>query len=197
MLQSLKRTLIGLAVALMAASTAAPALLGAQRPPPDTARIRTAPPPGPDSLVPPITPRRAFLYSALLPGYAQSKLGRHKAAAAFAFVEAMSVVMIRESAADVHEARRAVNDTTVLSYVDPNTGAALSTPTTILPRFSSKEIATRKAHVEDWVALLVANHLFSGADAFVAAHLWDVPAHVSFRLLPGTRAAAMSASMRW
>ena len=33
--------------------------------------------------------------------------------------------------------------------------------------------------IEDWIALLVFNHLVSGADAFVAAHLWDLPAQVS------------------
>lgn len=190
MLQSIKRTLIALAAVLIVG----PAAAGAQRP--DSTRITTAPPPGPDSLVPPITPRRAMFYSFLLPGYSQSRLGRHKAAAAFMFVEAMSLAMIRESAADVHEARRAVDDTIVVSYVD-RSGNPLSTPTTVLPRFSSKEIATRKAHVEDWLAVLVANHLFAGADAFVAAHLWDVPAHVSFRLLPGTGTASLSASMRW
>jgi hypothetical protein len=37
----------------------------------------------PDSLHPPITARRAFFYSFLVPGSAQSMLGRHKAAAAF------------------------------------------------------------------------------------------------------------------
>lgn len=187
MLRSIQRILIALTIVL-------PGAAAAQRP--DSARIVTAPPQGPDSLVPPITPRRAMFYSFMLPGYSQSRLGRHKAAAAFVFVEAMSLAMIRESAADVHEARRAVDDTIVESYVD-QAGSTLGTPTFIVPRFSSKEIQTRKAHVEDWVALLIANHLFAGADAFVAAHLWDVPAHVSFRLLPGTGRTALSASMRW
>ncbi|HSQ29392.1 MAG TPA: hypothetical protein VLN49_06070 [Gemmatimonadaceae bacterium] len=178
-----KRTLIALTVACAAAAVPA----RAQRP--DTAAARTTVARA-DSLKPPITPRRAFLYSFVAPGYSQSILGRHKAAMAFLFVEAVSIAMIRESAADVHEARRTANDTIVVSY-----GAGGAPPTTSTPRFSGAEVRTREAHVEDWVALLVANHLFAGADAFVAAHLWDVPAHVGFRVLPGS--AAVSASLKW
>jgi hypothetical protein len=172
----------------------------AQQPPPDSARRVPV-----DSVTPvdtlitaplPITAGRAALYSFALPGYGQSKLGRHKAAAAFIFVEAMSIVMIRESAADVHEARRSVDDTVVVSYVDDQ-GNALAPAPVIVPRYSSAEIHTRLSHVEDWIALLVANHLFSAADAFVAAHLWDVPAHVALRVLPSTRSAAFTASLRW
>jgi hypothetical protein len=176
-----KQTIIVLAsVASLVASTA-----GAQR---DTATTAGVPA---DSLKPPISPRRAFLYSFLAPGYSQSVLGRHKAAMAFLFVEGVSVVMIRESAADAHEARRMLNDTVVVSYGPKGVPAETSGP-----RFSGAEVRTRDAHVEDWVALLVANHLFAGADAFVAAHLWDVPAHLGFRLLPG-HGAAVAASFKW
>ena len=38
-------------------------------------------------------------------------------------------------------------------------------------------MSARKTHVEDWEAALVFNHLISAADAFVAAQLWDLPAH--------------------
>src|SRR5581483_2039817 len=71
-----------------------------------------------DTLHPPLTPRRAFFYSFVLPGYSQTVLGRDKAAAGFLLVEAISIGMIRESGADVHEARRSLNDTLVISYVD-------------------------------------------------------------------------------
>jgi hypothetical protein len=200
---------------LIAIALGAPAVLAAQKPdsarrvPRDTVPVRVAPRdsaaarPVPrdtvlpvDTIIPPISPGRAFFYSFALPGYGQSKLGRHKAAAAFVFVEAMSLVMIRESAADVHEARRSVDDTVVVSYVDAS-GNLLTPAPSVVPRYSSAEIHSRLAHVEDWIALLVANHLFSGADAFVAAHLWDVPSHVAFRVLPNSRFASLSASFRW
>ncbi len=146
-----------------------------------------------DSFTPPLSPRRAFLYSLALPGSAQSILGRHKAGAAFLFVEAISLGMIRESAADVHEARRLAGDSTVISYVD-NSGNALLAKA---PRqFNDNYIQAREAHVEDWIALLVANHLFAGADAFVAAHLWDVRARLAMRALP-RGGAVLSASVSW
>jgi hypothetical protein len=173
-------------VALAAAGSVAASPAAAQQR--DTAARATA---AAESPKPPISPRRAFLFSFLAPGYSQSVLGRHKAAAAFLFVEAVSVVMIRESAADAHEARRMVDDTVIVSY-----GANGKPVATTGPRFGGADVRTREAHVEDWVALLVANHLFAGADAFVAAHLWDVPAHLGLRVLPGS-GAAVSASFKW
>lgn len=193
-MRTLKRSLLSGFVFCVAAAT--PAVVAAQA---DTAR-RPPPPPPPvvarpavDSFAPPISPRRAFLYSLAVPGSAQSILGRHKAGAAFLFVEAVTLGMIRESAADVHEARRLAGDSTVLSYVDAAGNAAI----TKVPRqFDDKYIQAREAHVEDWIALLVANHLLSGADAFVGAHLWDVPARLAFRVLPHG-GATLSASMKW
>jgi hypothetical protein len=58
-------------------------------------------------------------------------------------------------------------------------------------------VRARSAHVEDWIALLVANHLFAGADAFVAAHLWDVPARLGLRVVPRAGGTTVSASFRW
>ena len=182
------------ASALLMILVAIPAV--AQRP--DSARVRrpaTAGPTIPDSLKPPISPRRAFLYSALLPGYGQAILGRNKAAAAMLVIEAMAIGMIRESAADVREARRMSGDTVVVTYVDPSTGAPLSAPSIVPRRFDAQYVHVRQSHVEDWVAFLLANHLFSGADAFVAANLWELPAELSVRVAPG--GATVGASLAW
>lgn len=172
----------------------APLTANAQRPDstvlvPGVSVVRTEPA---DTLTPPITPRRAFAYSFFVPGSAQGILRRHKAAATFLFVEAVSLAMIRESGADVHEARRTQNDSIVVSFVDES-----GNPNVVksAPRFDDAYVHTRAAHVEDWIALLVANHLFAGADAFVAAHLWDVGARLAVRRLPG--ATALVASFKW
>src|SRR5215208_2999633 len=105
---------------VIALSVLVPLRASAQRP--DSARAIPTPARTPasnaDSLKPPLTPRRAFFYSFLAPGYSQSKFGRHKAATSFILVEAISLAMIRESGADVHEARRMVNDSVIVSYVD-------------------------------------------------------------------------------
>ena len=167
----------------------------------DSARVaapRGASPSRSDSLRPPLSPRRAFLYSFLAPGYSQSVLRRHKAAAIMLFVEAMSVAMIRESAADVHEARRMRGESgdtvVVISYVDAK-GDLAATPSTIPRRFDEEYVKARQSHVEDWIALLIANHLFAGADAYVAANLWDVPAQLSVRATPN--GPALVASVSW
>jgi hypothetical protein len=167
----------------------------AQRP--DSSRVRrtASATPAADSVKPPISPRRAFLYSALLPGYGQAILGRNKAAAAMLAIEAMAIAMIRESGADVREARRMSGDTIVVSYVDAN-GAVTATPTTAIRRFDSPYVHVRQSHVEDWVAFLLANHLFSGADAFVAANLWELPAQLSVRVTPDG-GATVGASLTW
>jgi hypothetical protein len=135
---------------------------------------------------PPLSPRRAFLYSLLLPGYAQSALGRPTAGALFALSEAIAISMLRESKADLNEARRLRSDSLVVIGVDAN-----GTPITRLSYYSDGLIAIRRGHVEDWVAFLVANHLFAGADAYVAAHLWDLPAQIS--VAPGRSGTVVAA----
>lgn len=143
---------------------------------------------------PPLTPRRAFFYSFIAPGYSQTRLGRHKAAAAFMLTEAISIAMIRESASNVAEARRIENDTVVVAYVDPSgLPVIISAP----PLFGDQDVRARRAHLEDWAALLVANHLFAGADGFVAAHLWDVPTRLGLRVWPRGGGAVISANFKW
>src|SRR6478672_8563039 len=117
------------------------------------ARVET-----PDSLRPPITPGRAFLRSMLLPGSSQGILGRNKVGAGIIAVEVISIAMIRESGFGVREARRQLGDSLVISYVDAN-GASLPTPLLQRRRFGEEEVRSRRSHVEDWVALLIANHL--------------------------------------
>ena len=64
-------------------------------------------------------------------------------------------------------------------------------PIKVAGNFGNDQVKTRRAHVEDWIALLVANHLFAGADGFVAANLWDVKPKLAFRATPsGARSAS-------
>jgi hypothetical protein len=144
----------------------------------------------PDSLRPPISPKRAFLTSLFAPGASQNRLGRNRVAAGFIAVEAMSIAMIRESGADVRQAKRQLGDSLVLSYVDASGNK--TAPTLERRRFGDDEVSSRRSHVEDWIALLVANHLFAASEAFVAASLWDVNARVTLggdrgNLLVGAR----------
>ena len=142
-------------------------------------------------VLPPISPRRAFLYSALVPGLGQTRLRRPNAGALFAFVELAAITMARKTWYDVEEARAFAPDSIVLEYVQSN-GAL--TPQ-IAPNRYATRLRARRTHREDWIALIVFNHLVAGADAFVAAQLWDLPAEVSLRS-DGTGGAVV-ASLRW
>ena len=53
-----------------------------------------------------------------------------------------------------------------------------------VPRYTEAFVRTRRLHLEDWMAVLIFNHLFAGADAYVAAQLWDLPEKVAIRQTP-------------
>jgi len=150
----------------------------------------------------PLTPRRAFLYSLAVPGSAQTVLGRPRTAALFVTVEAIALTMARKSANDLREARRHARDSLVASFrIDPLTGRAVvdsngvPVPASFLPNAIGIRLGARRTHLEDWIATLAFNHLLSGAEAFVSAHLWDLPAEVSMeRRHHGT---FIMARLRW
>jgi hypothetical protein len=129
-------------------------------------------------VLPPISPRRAFLYSLALPGYGQSILRRPTAGAIFVLAEAIGIAMLRQSNAELQEARRLRSDSLTVIGFDP---ANFNAPITAAAPYTDELINVRRGHREDWIAALIANHFFAGADAFVAAHLWDLPSQVSVR----------------
>lgn len=147
----------------------------------------------PDSLrKPPIAPRRAMLLSLILPGYAQSRLGRPTSSIIFATGEVIGLGMARKSALDLRAAKAARHDSVATSYtVDPTTGTA--TPTAYVQNRLAARIGARRTHYEDWIAALIFNHLISAADAYVAANLWDFRANVAVQ--PRDRGAQVAASV--
>ena len=144
-------------------------------------------------LSPPLTPRRAFLYSLAVPGYGQSRLDRGTSGALFASLEITAIAMVRRSKADLQEVRRYRIDTLPSDFVV--SGSTLTKTGIFTNRYSAELEKTRKLHVEDWMAVLFFNHLFSGADAFVGAQLWDVP--ISLTAMPRADGAVVVATVRW
>jgi hypothetical protein len=140
---------------------------------------------------PPLSPRRAFLYSLVLPGYAQAVLGRPTAGALFVLSESIAIALLRESNAELRQARRLQTDSVLTLGRDPVTGTLVKVPAP----YNDELINLRRGHREDWVAFLIANHLFAGADAYVAAHLWDLPSQVSVRATD--QGTVISARLRW
>lgn len=139
-----------------------------------------------------ISPGRAFLTSTLLPGFGQVRLGRPKAATLFIAIEAGTVGMSIKSWSDLSEAKAARSDTVVTSVLDAQ-GKPVIDPVTGKPRTTSAprnpnlvgRIKARRTHLEDWIAAVVFNHLFAGADAYVAANLSDLDANVRAGYSPG------------
>ena len=146
--------------------------------------------------MPPVTPKRALISSLLLPGLGQTRLERPTAGAVFAGVELAAIAMIGKSLADLRSARalRADSITRVIP-VD-----SLGRPVTPILRaggnFTDELVRARGLHVEDWIAVILFNHLISGAEAFVSAQLYDLPAQISAR--PTQRGgAAVAVSVAW
>ena len=158
---------------------------GAQRV--DSTRAGVAPLPTPAtairSNVP--SPRRAFLGSLLLPGTMQMRFNRKKAATIFLLAEAGAGGMSLKSWNDLSKAKKARADTVGTPalnsdgtpQLDPDTGEPVID---YAPRNKNlaDRVRARRAHLEDWLAVVVFNHLFAGADAYVSANLADFDANV-------------------
>jgi hypothetical protein len=142
---------------------------------------------------PPLTPKRAFMYSALLPGFGQSRLDRGTSGALFASIELAAIVMVRRSQMDLREARRYQIDTLPNQYLVA--GDAVIKNGVFTNGYTRDLVKTRRLHVEDWMAVVAFNHLFAGADAFVSAQLWDVPVELS--AYPCPSGAVFAATVRF
>jgi len=152
------------AAALVLLLAAAP--LAAQNPvAPDTTPIRadTVAPrrQHADSIRPvaPITPSGAFLRSLVLPGWGQARLQRNVTAGVFIAFEGIAVTMVWKC-------------NWQLDYANER----------------GKYVTSHTQERQDWLALLIFNHLVSAAEAYVSSHLYDFPEGLKLQALPGGRA---------
>ena len=143
------------------------------------------------------------MYSFALPGLGQSALRRPTAGAIYFALEMLAITMAVKSHYDLRLAKERSQDSVVLRYeIDPATGLPL-VDTLGNPRvaefapnkYTDELVRARRTHVEDWIAVLIFNHLFSGADAFVSAQLWDVPTEVGFQ--PAPKGVALAFRVRF
>jgi hypothetical protein len=141
----------------------------------------------------------------LVPGLGQYELYRPKATAIFAAAELGTIAMSFKSKHDLDLATAARRDTTIVGVVDSTTGKPVIDPVTGLQKTIGvlknrnlvDRIKARRTHLEDWVAGLVFNHLFSGADAWVAANLADFDANVNVSSFNGVRGIQVAARIAW
>jgi hypothetical protein len=146
---------------------------------------------------PPISPRRAMIYSLLVPGLGQARLQRAATGAFFAFVEAGALAMAAKSSFDLAEAKAFRGDSLIVASIPVDTAGVAGTPVNTTQRnpFGTSLARARRLHLEDWLALVAFNHLISGAEAFVSANLWGVPGEVAVR--PTPNGAALSMTVAW
>ena len=99
--------------------------------------------------------------------------------------------MLRQAQADLRQARAAGEDSVIVSWWNPASGQAQRVAQG--SAYDVDLIRSRHAHVEDWAAAIVANHLFAGLDAYVAANLWDLPAEMA--VIPTSNGLAVAVSV--
>jgi len=133
---------------------------------------------------PPIRPKTALFRSLLVPGWGQASLDRGTAGATYFALEAGSIAMLIFAKKELAVAKRAARDSTFLN--DSTFGP---------PPELAARVRVRRSQVEDWAALIFFTHLFSAADAFVSAHLWDVRVQVHGG--QEMRSGAVTATIPW
>jgi hypothetical protein len=121
-----------------------------------------------DSLALRTSPMNAFWRSFLLPGWGQAKLGRKLTAGLFIAWEGVTLGMSLKTR---HE----------LAY---------------LRRTDSERADDKRREHEDWVVLLVFNHLLAGLEAYVSGHLSDFPADLKLESVPGGVGGSVSVPIR-
>jgi len=104
-----------------------------------------------------IRPMGAFLRSLLLPGWGQAATGRSVTGAVFVTWEGVTAMMTLKAQAETH----------------------------YLKESGSKNLRAKRQEVQDWLVLWIFNHLFSGAEAYVSAHLQDFPRELKVQAVPG------------
>jgi len=104
-----------------------------------------------------VRPMAAFFRSLLLPGWGQAATGRPVAGAVFVTWEGVTGMMTLKAQAETH----------------------------YLKESGSNNLRAKRQEVQDWLVLWIFNHLFSGAEAYVAAHLQDFPRELKVQAVPG------------
>jgi hypothetical protein len=157
------RALIVASVLLLAGGTASAQIIPERQPtqqqqpqPEDTVKVPQF------RRQPPVSPVGAMWRSLLVPGWGQSILGRRVTGAFFIVFEGISVTMIVKSA----------NQLDYFERIDDGSD------------FMAEKIDGKEQELEDWIFLLIFNHLISAAEAFVSGVLWDFPADLDVGASP-------------
>ena len=104
-----------------------------------------------------VRPMGAFVRSFILPGWGQAATGRRVTGSLFAAWEGVAAMMTLKAQSEYH-------------YIKESGASNLE--------------AAKRQQVQDWLVLWIFNHFFSGAEAFVSAHLQDFPKDLKIQAVP-------------
>ena len=144
-----------------------------------------------------VSPGKAFLRSALIPGWGQLSVHANKRAAVFIALQSTSYFMLAKTlnklsdAKDKEAGARTVFGDSLRGLMQRDTALnrRLSNADTFRAAVDTAGIVTaaaslansRREQRQDWIAYTLFLTLASGVDAFVAAHLADFPAVITTR----------------
>lgn len=133
-----------------------------------------------------ISPRGAFLRSALVPGWGHSKVGAHVRGGFYVAMESAAAFMIFKTQTRLTRARDrlALLEEVVTARLEAEgitDPAAIEAQLAGDPEVEDLRLleVSRAEQREDWIALSVFFLFLGGADAYVSAHLAEIPAAVS------------------
>jgi hypothetical protein len=112
----------------------------------------------------------AFFRSLTIPGWGQAKLDRRLTGGIFLAFEGLALGM-------------AIKADRELQYLKSRDEP-------------QEAIDDKRQEREDWITLVVFNHLFAALDAFVGSHLYDFPEDVKLRASPSGFGAIVSIPVR-
>jgi hypothetical protein len=119
------------------------------------------------------SPAGSMIKSLLVPGLGQLTLGRKLTAAVFIAFEGAALAMVVKSQRELNDARAE--------------SGGEETPL----------VAEKSRKREDWLVIMGLNHVLSGLEAYVSAHLWDFPGELEIQALPGGLRAGASIPLRF
>ncbi len=143
------------------------------------------------SLFIPVAPNTAFLRAVLVPGWGHASIGTYTRAGFYFALEATTVYGLLRTRKRLNEvAARAEfrenvlrDDLAAQGIVDfDEVESALDDDSTLEDMRDLED--SRRQQQEDWAALGIFLLLLSGADAYVSAHLQDLPAPIEFQAAP-------------
>ena len=131
-----------------------------------------------------ISPRGAFIRSAILPGWGHARVGAHVRGAFYFAAEATSALMIYKTNTRIDRTRKklAVREAVVTERLAAEGATAEEIETALEEDPEIEDLRsleeTRTGQREDWIALALFLMLIGGVDGYVSAHLADFPTAV-------------------